>query len=77
MKAGPKPVHCWLPNTSISSAGGLVEMPEEADLSGHPFVYEAQYRLATRVHTIGFDDFNEASEKLPTPEHLLFLHSTG
>lgn len=55
----------------------LVEVPGEADLSAHPFVYEAQYRLASRVYTIGLDDFNAVCEKWPTPERVLLLHSTG
>jgi hypothetical protein len=55
----------------------LVGVPEEVDLSTHPFVYEAQYRLAKRIYTIGLDDFNAASDQLPVPAHALLLHSTG
>lgn len=55
----------------------LVEVPREVDLSAHPFIYDAQYRFASRVYTIGLDDFNAASEDMPAPARLLLLHSTG
>jgi hypothetical protein len=55
----------------------LVEAPADLDLATAPFVYDAQYRHATRVHTIGIDRFMALAADLPSSARAMFLHSTG
>ena len=55
----------------------LVELPEEADLASVPFVYEAQYRQARRVHAMKIESFIALAAGFPPPTRALFLHSTG
>jgi hypothetical protein len=55
----------------------LVELPEEVDLASAPFVYEAQYRHARRVHMIGIESFIALTAGIRPRARPLFLHSTG
>lgn len=55
----------------------LVEVSDSLDLTTAPFVYEAQYRHAKRVHTIGIERFIALAADLPTNASAMFLHSTG
>lgn len=55
----------------------LVELPEEVDLASAPFIYEAQYRQARRVHTVKIESFIALAAKLRPPTRAMFLHSTG
>lgn len=64
----------------IDAASGdvlLTELPEGYDVAASAFVYDAQYRLATRVHAVAINDMLALSDAVPAPSACLLLHSTG
>ncbi|MDQ1159504.1 hypothetical protein QE385_003901 [Sphingomonas sp. SORGH_AS 950] len=55
----------------------LVETPDDLDLTSMPFVYEAQYRYATRIHALPMESLVTIAEEMPPPPVALLIHSTG
>jgi hypothetical protein len=55
----------------------FVEVPADVDLSGAPFLYDAQFERAQRVFAMPIDDFISLGEALPDPEDLMLIYSTG
>lgn len=55
----------------------FVELPEGTDLAAVPFAYATQYEKALRVMTIPLADLPALAERVPPPENLALLFSTG
>jgi hypothetical protein len=55
----------------------FVDMPPDTDLSKKAFVYDAQFRLATRVLAVPYDQLEHAAALVVPPPNLIFVFSTG
>ncbi len=60
-----------------SNCGVFVQLPSELDLARAAFVYQTQFEKAQSVLVVPFADLIVAAERMPDPEHLTFLLSTG
>lgn len=55
----------------------FVDMPPDTDLSTYAFVYDAQFRLATRVLAVPYDVLERVAALVKPPENMIFVFSTG
>ena len=55
----------------------FVDLPADLDLSKSPFAYSDQQRFARRVLKVPFEVLSDLSEKIPPPQKVIFIFSTG
>jgi Sulfotransferase domain len=55
----------------------FVELPTDIDLSQAPFIYQTQFDNAQRLIAVPYDNFKVLAQRLPEPQQLIFLYSTG
>ncbi|MDJ0827399.1 MAG: hypothetical protein QNJ16_18050 [Rhodobacter sp.] len=82
--AGAVPEAIWdRPDWSLycldfaEEAAVFVQADGKLDLQAVPFVYQAQFEQAARVLVMPLDEFLQIGLRLPDPQHLTFLYSTG